>query len=145
MKVGDIVENFVLKDQFNNEFDLYKSLDSDVLLVFYPKDNSLVCTKQLKDYSANQDKLNEIGIKIIGININSSLSHYSFCTGNSIDIPVLEDNDGKISKYFDAVNLLGINKRKLVLVGKDKRVKFIKITLSVNYMDTDEIISELKT
>jgi thioredoxin-dependent peroxiredoxin len=145
MKVGDIVENFVLKDQFNNEFDLYKSLDSDVLLVFYPKDNSLVCTKQLKDYSANQSKLNEIGVKIIGINTNSSLSHYSFCTVNSIDIPILEDNDGKISKYFDAVNFLGINKRKLVLVGKDKRVKFIKSTLSVNYMDTDEIISELKT
>jgi len=145
MKIGDCVENFVLKDQFDNEFDLYKNLDSDVLLVFYPKDNSLVCTRQLKDYSTNKTKLEDIGIKIVGINIESSQSHHFFCTNNSIELPILSDTNGKISKYFEAVNFLGLNKRKLVLIGKDRKVKFIKATISVNYLDTDEILEELKT
>lgn len=65
MKVGDIVKDFRLFDQHKNEFVLYENLVSDVLLIFYPKDNTPVCTKQLVDYSINQDELKNCGIKIV--------------------------------------------------------------------------------
>ena len=45
MKIGMEVENFQLNDQYNNKFDLYENLDQDILLAFYPKDNTLVCTQ----------------------------------------------------------------------------------------------------
>ena len=48
--VGAIVENFSLKDQEGNTFNLYENLDESILLVFYPKDDSPVCTKQLTNY-----------------------------------------------------------------------------------------------
>ena len=67
MKIGMMVENFQLPDQNNNIFDLYENLDQDVLLAFYPKDNTSVCTKQLVVYSLNQKELNKFRIKIIGI------------------------------------------------------------------------------
>ena len=70
MKIGMEVENFQLNDQYNNKFDLYENLDQDVLLAFYPKDNTPVCTKQLVDYTLNQEELKKFGIKIIGINID---------------------------------------------------------------------------
>lgn len=57
MKVGDVVDNFKLKDQLNNEFDLYENLKTSVLLVFYPRDNSMVCTRQLVNYSVNKEKM----------------------------------------------------------------------------------------
>ena len=40
MKAGDLVSNFVLKDENGNDFELYKNLDKQVLLVFYPKDDT---------------------------------------------------------------------------------------------------------
>ncbi len=144
MIVGDIVDNFQLKDQFGNEFDLYANLDKEVLLVFYPKDETAVCTRQLVDYSSNQEELDKYGIKIVGVNIDPVESHNSFCSNNKIDFPVLSDNDKKVSKSFDALNILGKNKRKLVLVGKDKKVKFIKSTLPIFFLDARQLLQEFK-
>ena len=61
MKVGDSVENFSLVDQYNNNFVLYDNLVKDILLIFYPKDNTPVCTKQLVDYSLNRRELSKCG------------------------------------------------------------------------------------
>jgi len=143
MKIGSTVENFELKDQFGNNFDLYSNLDQDILLAFYPKDNTPVCTKQLVDYSLNKSELEKYGIKIIGINIDPVESHHSFCQNNKIDFPVLSDAEKKVSKQFDALNLLGQNKRKLVLVGKDKKIKFERSTMPMFFVDSRQILSEL--
>jgi peroxiredoxin Q/BCP len=144
MKIGMKVENFQLSDQNNNKFDLYENLNQDVLLAFYPKDNTPVCAKQLVDYSLNQTELNKFGIKIIGINIDSVESHKSFCANNKIDFPILSDPEKSVSKYFDAVNLLGQNKRKLVLVGKNKLIKFERSTLPMFFVDTRQLLNDLK-
>lgn len=144
MKIGMIVENFQLSDQNNNIFDLYENLDHDVLLAFYPKDNTPVCTKQLVDYSLNQKELNKFRIKIIGINIDTIESHKSFCANNKIDFPILSDPEKRVSKYFDAINLLGQNKRKLVLIGKDKLIKFERSTLPMFFVDTRQLLNDLR-
>lgn len=144
MKVGDVVDNFKLKDQFNNEFDLYENLQTSVLLVFYPKDNSMVCTRQLVNYSVNKEELEKFGVKIIGINIGAIDSHNSFCSNNSISFPVLSDPAKTVSKQFDALNIVGQNKRKLVLIGKDKKIKFIKSTFPVFFLDTNQILNALR-
>lgn len=144
MKIGMMVENFQLPDQNNNIFDLYENLDQDVLLAFYPKDNTPVCTKQLVDYSLNQKELDKFRIKIIGINFDTVESHKSFCANNKIDFPILSDHDKRVSKYFDAVNLLGQNKRKLVLVGKNKLIKFERATLPMFFVDTRQLLNDLR-
>ena len=142
--IGIEVENFQLTDQFNNRFDLYDNLQQDILLVFYPKDNTPVCTKQLVDYSLNQEELKKFGIKIVGINIDPVESHRSFCANNKIDYPILSDPEKKVSKYFDAINLLNQNKRKLVLIGKDKKVKFERSSLPMFFVDTRQLLNDLR-
>lgn len=144
MKLGDTVENFVLKDQYNVDFDLYTNLDRDILLVFYPKDNTPVCTKQLVDYSLNQKELDSYGIKIVCVNIDPVDSHNEFCQNNKIDFPVLSDPDKIVSTRFDALNILGQNKRKLVLIGKDRKIKFERTTLPIFFVDTRQLLSELR-
>jgi thioredoxin-dependent peroxiredoxin len=144
MKIGMEVENFQLNDQYNNKFDLYENLDKDVLLAFYPKDNTPVCTKQLIDYSLNQDELKKVGIFIVGVNIDPVDSHRSFCANNKIDFPLLSDPEKKVSGYFDAINLLNQNKRKLILIGKDKRIKFERSSLPMFFVDTRQLLNDLR-
>jgi thioredoxin-dependent peroxiredoxin len=144
MKIGDVVENFRLKDQFGNEFDLFQNLDQDVLIAFYPKDNTPVCTRQLSDYSLNKKEFEKCGIKIIGVNIDGSESHNNFCIKNKINFPVLSDLEKKVSRQFEALNLLGKNKRKLVLIGKNKKIKFAKTSFSLFFIDTEQLIIELR-
>lgn len=142
--IGETVENFILKDQMGNDFNLYENLDKKVLLVFYPKDNSPVCSRQLSNYSNNKKTFEDYDIKVAGINIESGQSHISFCNSLGIDMPMLSDETKDISKKFNALSLLGMNKRKLVLIGRDKKILFEKSSIPVFYFSTDKIIEMLK-
>jgi thioredoxin-dependent peroxiredoxin len=145
MKVGDIVSNFLLKDEKGNEFDLYKNLDSKVLLAFYPKDDTLVCSTQLTNYNQNLDDFIKHGVRVVGISTDSVESHSNFCRKLKLNFPLLADVDKNVSKQFDAINFLGINKRLLVLIGTDKRILWTDSTLSFTYIKTEEILEKVKS
>ena len=98
--VGALAENFSLKDQGGNTFNLYENLDESVLLVFYPKDDSPVCTKQLSNYQKQHQLLKNSGIKVIGININSENAHKNFCNKLSLELPLLADQTKSESRQF---------------------------------------------
>lgn len=144
MKTGDVVQNFKLKDEHGNDFELYKNLDNQVLLVFYPKDDTPVCSSQLADYNNNLDELINNGVKVVGISTDSVQSHFTFCNKLKLNFPLLADEDKKVSKQFNAINFLGMNKRLLVLVGTDKKVLWIDSTLLVKYIKTEEILKKVK-
>ena len=141
--VGDIAKNFSLKDQYGNEFELYKNLDERILLVFYPKDDSSVCTKQLTNYERYLNKFEENNIKVVGINTAASDSHFSFCNKLGLNFPVLSDISKQISKNYKALNLLGINKRKLVLIDTDRRIIFEKVLFPFYYLKANQILNEV--
>lgn len=144
MMVGELVENFILKNQDGDDFNLYENLDKKVLLVFYPKDNTPVCNLQLTDYDLNYEDFEKNNIRIIGINIADVSEHKSYCKQKDFKFPLLSDADKKVSVRFDALNLLGQNKRKLVLIGTDKRILYEKTVLSFLYVNTEQIIKSLK-
>jgi peroxiredoxin len=142
--VGDIARNFSLKDQYGNEFELYKNLDKRILLVFYPKDDSPVCTKQLTNYEQYLTDFEKNNIKVVGINTAASDSHYSFCNKLGLKFPVLSDISKQISINYKALNLLGINKRKLVLIDTNRRIVFEKVILPFYYLKAGQILNEVK-
>ena len=144
MKEGDFVSNFILKDENGNEFDLYKNLDKKVLLAFYPKDDSLVCSTQLSNYNQSLDDFIKHGVRVFGISTDSVESHSNFCSKLKLNFPLLADVDKTVSKQFNALNFLGITKRLLVLIGTDKKVLWTDSTLSFTYIKTEEILEKVK-
>ena len=71
-------DDFTLLDQDGKSFTLSENLGKKILLVFYPKDDSLVCTKQLCSYNNNFERFLEKGIQIVGISTDKITSHKSF-------------------------------------------------------------------
>ena len=142
--VGDIVENFILKDQDGKDFSLYDNLNQKVLLVFYPKDNTPVCNLQLTNYDLNYESFKKNDIQVVGINIADVSEHKSYCEQKGFKFPLLSDVDKIVSARFDALNLLGQNKRKVVLIGVDKTILYEKTVLSFLYLNTEQIIKSLK-
>jgi peroxiredoxin Q/BCP len=141
--VGDEVRNFRLKDQNDNLFDLYENLDRNILLVFYPRDNSRVCSKQLQNYQIREDLFLKKDIKVIGINIESIKSHKSFCDEKEIRFPILFDENKMISKQFKALNLFGFNKRKVVLIDKNRKVAMERDLPYYNFATTEELLRDI--
>ena len=142
--VGEIAEDFSLNDQYGNIFNLYENLDENILLVFYPKDDSPVCSMQLSNYQKEHQLLKKSGIKVIGINTNSEKSHKSFCNKLSLQFPLLSDKTKNVSKQFNALNIFGINKRKLVLINRNKKIEFEKTVLPNRYLPASIIIKLVK-
>lgn len=143
MKVGDIAPNFVLKDERGNNFELYSNLDKRVLLVFYPKDDTHVCSTQLMNYNNELSEFKERGIEIIGISTDSVESHFVFCKKLNLKFTLLADVDKKVSKAFSAINFLGTGKRLLVLINTDRKVIWTDLTLPITYTKSAEILENI--
>lgn len=142
--IGDVVENFVLNDQYGKKFDLYDNLNNKVLLIFYPKDNSPVCSMQMNDYTKNLQIFEKNNISLIGINSNSENEHLNFCNNLRISFPLLVDSNKQVTKKFNALTILGTTKRKLVLINTDRKIIFEKNTLSLFYLNTSKILDILR-
>ena len=141
--VGEKVENFRLKDQDGNFFDLYENLDKNILIIFYPKDNSRVCSEQLKNYQLQKNLFLEKNIKVVGINIDNVESHRKFCDKIHISIPLLFDEKKKISRKFNALNFLGFNKRKMVLIDTSGKIVLEQDIQYLNFPLTEDILSKI--
>ena len=137
--IGDIAEDFTLEDQDGNLFRLYDNLNHKILLVFYPKDYTPVCTKQLTDYRINKRIFDDLGINLVGINTGSVKSHNSFAESCSLNFPVLSDPLKEISNKYKALTFFGGNKRKLVLIGTNKKILFEKDVLSFLYLSSGKL------
>ena len=141
---SEIAENFSLKDQNGLEFQLYENLDKRNLLVFYPNDDTLICTYQLLNYNNYLPQFEQNNIRIVGINTNSLKSHISFCNKLGLKFRLLSDSDKIVSRQYRALNLLGTNKRKLILVEVDKRIIYKKTVFSAFYLNGEQILNKLK-
>jgi len=142
--VGDIAEDFTLVNQSGESFNLYKNLKKNILLSFYPRDNSLVCMRQLTDYQSNKNIFNELDIEVVGINPGSEESHQTFMQNCNLDFQLLSDKDKTVCRKYKALNFLGTVKRKLVLVGTDKRIKYENEVPSVIYIPAEKLREILK-
>jgi len=137
--IGDVAEDFTLIDQNGTRFNLYKKLARNVLLIFYPKDNTPVCTRQLSDYQLNKEVFNNLRIDLVGVNTGSAESHNFFAKSCKVDFPILSDPDKNVSRKYKALNIFGSNRRKLILIGTDKKILFEKDILSFTYFSSQKL------
>jgi peroxiredoxin Q/BCP len=142
--IGGHVENFILKDQDGNDYNLYENLNTKVLIVFYPKDDTPICNLQLSDYDLNFELFEKNNIRIVGINTGDITEHNHYCKQKGFKFPLLSDIDNKVSGQFKALNLFGQNKRKLILIGTDKKVLYEKTVFSFLYLNSEQIVKSLK-
>ena len=113
--------------------------DRSVLLVFYPGDDTPVCTKQLCDYRDHLGVFEDLGVDVLGINPQSLDSHRKFVEKHGLTFPLLADADKSVCRSYGALNLMGMAKRALVLVGPDQRVRYSRVDLPILHRSDSEL------
>ena len=113
--------------------------DRSVLLVFYPGDDTPVCTKQLCDYRDHLGVFEDLGVDVLGINPQSLDSHRKFVEKHGLTFPLLADADKSVCRSYGALNLMGMAKRALVLVGPDQRVRYSRVDLPIFHRSASEL------
>lgn len=137
--VGDQAPDFTLPSS-TGEVSLWKLLGKGaVLLVFYPGDDTPVCTKQLCNYRDNLGVFGEMGVQVVAINPQSVESHRGFSDKHKLPFPVVADSGGKVCRQYGALNFLGMAKRALVLIGKDGRIKWRRTDFPIFHQTAEDV------
>lgn len=125
IKVGDKIPFFSLPDQDGKMFDISTVLGKkQIVIFFYPKDDSLGCTREACYFQDLSEAFDEAGAMIIGISGQSSESHKRFAEKNNLKYTLLSDAGDKIRKLFGVpYDFLGtVPGRVTYVVNKEGRV-----------------------
>ena len=109
-KIGSKAPHFSLPNA-NGELVSLASLSGGwLVLYFYPRDDSPICTKQACSFRDDMHKLEKLGAKVVGVSINDGKSHAEFAKKYSLSFPLLSDADGKVAASYGALTNLGVFK-----------------------------------
>jgi peroxiredoxin Q/BCP len=121
-QVGDDAPDFELEGT-DGTFRLSEHRGKRVVLLFYPGDNTPVCTKQFCSYRDNADAMAGLDATVVGISGKDVGSKQDFATKNELTVPLLADEDGAVSKAYSNFRLGG-TKRSVVIVDEQGKVAY---------------------
>jgi peroxiredoxin Q/BCP len=101
LKVGDTVPHFIAKNTQGERFDSSSVIGKkQVVIYFYPKDDTRVCTEQACTFRDKYEEFTDLGAEVIGVSGDSSTSHQKFAQKYQLPFTLLSDNDKKIRNLF---------------------------------------------
>jgi len=125
LAVGTVAPEFSVPDQDGNRVTLSAHRDKNVILVFYPADDTSVCTRQLCEFRDNWAAVRAKNAVVFGVNPARSRAHQKFREKHQLPFPLLIDEGQKIAKVYQASGWLG-PKRTVYLIGKDGKIRYAK-------------------
>lgn len=146
IKIGDTAPDFALKDQAGDQWRLSKQRGKTVVLLFYPADNSPVCTRQMCAVRDNWADYKATGAEVVGISTDSQNSHLKFSEKHDLPLRLLSDEAGEVTKLYDVKSWLpNRSARAVVVIDKNGAIRYRKIqNLSILRPKDDDILRAIK-
>jgi peroxiredoxin len=146
MKAGETAPNFSLKDEEGNEWTLSNYKGRTVVLLFYPGDNTPVCTAQLCSVRDHWSEYQATGAEVVGISTDTVESHKGFAEEKKLPLRLLSDPVGEISvKYAMKSWLTGRSARGVVVIDKEGKIAYHKVQpLSLFRPADKDVITAIK-
>jgi peroxiredoxin Q/BCP len=133
LQVGDLIPSFSATDTNGKLFESESIIGKKpVVLYFYPKDNTRVCTEQACSFRDQYEDFKALGAEVIGISGDSLKSHQNFASRYKLPFILLSDSDKKLRRLFGVQNdLLGLIPGRVTYVAdKDGIVQLIFNSMS---------------
>lgn len=146
MKIGEKAPDFVLKDSDGNDWKLSDYVGKTIVLLFYPADNSPVCTAQLCSVRDNWSEYQETGAEVVGISMDSVASHKGFAEKNELTLRLLADESGEVTEMYDVKSWLpGRSARAVIVIDKEGILRHHKVQpISIFRPKDDEVLEAIK-
>lgn len=118
---GDIAPDFELPGT-DGTFRLSDHRGRTVVLLFYPGDNTPVCTRQFCSYRDHAEEVGGLDAMIVGISDQDLDSHAQFIAKHGLNVPLLADTDKKVAGLYGTQSRVLGTKRSVVVVDGDGRI-----------------------
>jgi peroxiredoxin Q/BCP len=143
--VGDRAPEFTLEGTGGKRYSLSDFLGKPIVLVFYPGDDTPVCTKQLNAYNDGLDQFREVDAQVVGISAQSVDSHDSFSGKHGFEFPLLADTDKAVAGSYGTLGPLGFPRRSVFIIDRDGVIRYAHRAIAgLTYRPVSELIGELE-
>jgi len=146
INVGDYAPDFTLKDQHGNIIKLsdYRN-KSNVVLYFYPKDDTPGCTAEACSFRDAYDVFKDTGAEVIGVSSDDHTSHFKFASRHQLPFVLVSDPGGKIRKLYSVPKtILFIPGRVTYVIDKNGVVQHVFNSQFNATKHVDEALAVLK-
>jgi peroxiredoxin Q/BCP len=134
-----------LPDAEGREWRLSDQRGRVVVLLFYPGDETPICTRQMCSVRDRWDEYAATGAEVVGISTDTVESHQKFAEHHSLPLRLLSDTDGAVSHLYGARSILpGRTARSVFVIGRDGRLSYKKVQpLGLFRPKDDSILREI--
>ncbi|HYE73985.1 MAG TPA: peroxiredoxin [Blastocatellia bacterium] len=141
-QIGQLAPEIDLPDGQGKRWQLSNQRGKTVVLIFYPGDETPVCTKQLCSVRDNWARYRAAGAEVVGINTDSIEKHRRFAENHELPLRLLSDTKGDTVRAYDMKAFFG-TKRGVVVIDKDGYIRYRKVVLPVFRPGDDEILEAI--
>ncbi len=109
VQVGDKAPDFTLPSQMGDKVTLSEYFGKkNVVLYFYPKDETMGCTKEACAFRDSYEVFTNLGAEVLGVSGQSVESHKSFASHHSLQFVLLSDQNNEVRKLYGVPASLGV-------------------------------------
>ena len=142
--IGDRAPEFTLSGPGGRTVSLSDYAGKPVVLVFYPGDDSPVCTKQLNAYNDGLEEFEALDAQIVGISAQDVASKDAFVAKYGFDFPLLADTDKEIAAAYGTLGPIGFPRRSTFIIDADGVIRYAHRAIAgLTYRPVSELIEEL--
>jgi thioredoxin-dependent peroxiredoxin len=140
VREGDSAPDFELEGTGSRRYRLADYRGESLMLAFYPGDFTPVCTRQFCSYRDDGDRIESLGVTMLGISPQSVESHERFIAEHSLNVPLLSDPGKRVARSYGVVGPGGFLRRSIFLVDREGIVRYRHVALfGLRYQDVGDL------
>lgn len=145
LSVGDRAPDFSLPGTDDATYSLSDYAGQPVVLVFYPGDDTPVCTRQLNSYNEGLEQFTELDAQVLGISAQDVSSHEAFSTKHGFEFPLLADTDKQVAALYGTLGPIGFPRRSVFIVDADGVIRYAHRAIAgLTFRPVKELVAELE-
>jgi peroxiredoxin Q/BCP len=145
LSVGDLAPEFSLPGTGNRSYSLAEFRGRPVVLVFYPGDDTPVCTKQLNTYNDDLGQFEDLNAQVLGISAQDLTSHDRFSQRHGFKFPLLADIDKAVAAAYGTLGPIGFPRRSVFIIDSEGVVRYVHRAIAgLTYRPVSELVGVLE-
>jgi peroxiredoxin Q/BCP len=124
ISVGDRAPAFTLPSTGGTPVSLSDYAGRPVVLVFYPGDDTPVCTKQLNSYNDDLAQFEALDAQVLAVSAQSVDSHEKFAGKHGFKFPLLADTDKAVAASYGTLGPIGFPRRSVFIIDGEGVVRY---------------------
>ena len=143
--VGDHAPDFTLPGTGDQNYSLASYAGTPVVLVFYPGDDTPVCTKQLNSYNDDLSAFASLDAQVLALSAQDLDSHAKFAAKYGFKFPLLADTDKAVAGLYGTLGPLGFPRRSVFVIDRAGVIRYAHRAIAgLTYRPVSELVGVLQ-